>query len=103
MREEIVIMPNKCPCEIADKPCSPCCTCVSGGSSHGCICCCSYGSEEQRKGAANYLVKQSQMVVELNEFLNHRLVSKINLKNGVEIPMTLKERVEWILRIRNER
>lgn len=54
-----------CPCQIADAPCHPRCTCVMPVSSSGCLCCARYGSEEQRKAMANMLVAQSARVAEL--------------------------------------
>lgn len=45
-----------CPCVLADESCHPCCTCVSFLSSVGCYACATYGSDEQRKEAANHLV-----------------------------------------------
>lgn len=56
--EDIVFNKTDCPCTIADKPCIPNCTCVRPHMSHGCRCCCSYGSEKQRKAMANYLVER---------------------------------------------
>ena len=49
--------PNECPCVIASKPCQPNCTCVNPVSSSGCYCCARYGSEAQRKDAADAIVK----------------------------------------------
>lgn len=49
-----------CPCTIADEPCHPDCTCVKPHMSRGCLCCATYGSEEQRQAKANYLVKLCQ-------------------------------------------
>jgi len=48
-----------CPC-LHTTPCSENCTCVNGFSSHGCRRCCSYGSQEQQKNAAIYLVQQEK-------------------------------------------
>ena len=45
-----------CPFEIADESCHPDCTCVKPFMSHGCLCCARYGSDEQRKKAANQIV-----------------------------------------------
>jgi hypothetical protein len=56
---------HQCPCLIADKPCMDRCSCVNRVSSRGCLCCCKYGSEEQRKAAANRLVGQSGRIEEL--------------------------------------
>ena len=53
-------MKTKCPCTIADEPCQPHCTCIHGSSSYGCLCCATYGGEEQRKAAANRLVQLSR-------------------------------------------
>lgn len=40
-----------CPCNYG-KPCHPRCTCVNEFSSSGCLCCCTYGSDEQRESRA---------------------------------------------------
>lgn len=45
-----------CPC-LYTTPCDPQCTCVKPYSSRGCNRCCSYGSVEQRKQMAEYLVR----------------------------------------------
>jgi len=45
-----------CPC-FHVTPCQPNCTCVNPFMSHGCHRCCTYGSEEQQKAKAEYLVK----------------------------------------------
>lgn len=47
-----------CPCTIADAPCHTYCTCIKGHSSYGCWCCARYGSDEQRKAAANRIVER---------------------------------------------
>ena len=56
-REPVVDQPHECPCVIASKPCHPNCTCVNPVSSSGCYCCARYGSEAQRKDAADAIVK----------------------------------------------
>ena len=48
---------HECPCVIASKPCQPNCTCVNPVMSNGCYCCARYGSEAQRKAAADVIVK----------------------------------------------
>ena len=48
---------QSCPC-LHTTPCQPRCTCVHGGSSSGCYRCCSYGSKEQQKHAAERLAKK---------------------------------------------
>lgn len=45
-----------CPCRFTE-PCHPNCTCVKPHSSKGCRRCCSYGNTEQRKLAAERIVK----------------------------------------------
>lgn len=50
---------RQCPCLLADQPCKPDCSCVHWPSSAGCRCCASYGSDEQRKHAANLIVARS--------------------------------------------
>lgn len=47
-----------CPCLYLDEPCMPRCTCIIGGSSAGCLYCCTYGSLEQRKEAAKRIAKK---------------------------------------------
>jgi len=54
-----------CPCKLADTPCHPKCTCVNGISSHGCACCATYGSEEQRKAKAQWLVNHLEQLSKL--------------------------------------
>lgn len=49
-----------CPCQIAEIPCKPNCTCVVKHSSAGCLCCARYGSDEQRRAAANSIVEACQ-------------------------------------------
>jgi hypothetical protein len=46
-----------CPCLYLDEPCHPRCTCTIGCSSTGCFYCCTYGSLEQRKSAAERIAK----------------------------------------------
>lgn len=46
-----------CPC-LYTTPCDPCCTCVDHYQSRGCDRCCTYGSPEQRRIKAEYLVRQ---------------------------------------------
>lgn len=46
-----------CPC-LHTTPCDPTCTCVNPYSSKGCRRCCSYGSPEQQKAMAEYLVSK---------------------------------------------
>ena len=48
---------HECPCVITTNPCHPNCTCVNLVSSSGCHCCARYGSEAQRKDAADAIVK----------------------------------------------
>jgi hypothetical protein len=50
-----------CPC-LHTTPCHDNCTCVNGWSSSGCLRCCSYGSSEQRKAHAEYLVKREEQL-----------------------------------------
>ena len=45
-----------CPC-LHTTPCDPRCTCVNGWSSSGCGRCCSYGSKEQQKAAAELIAE----------------------------------------------
>lgn len=47
---------NVCPCLIAETPCHPHCTCRQPTSSIGCACCSSYGSKDQQKAKAQWLV-----------------------------------------------
>lgn len=46
---------NPCPC-LHTTPCHKDCTCVNGDMSRGCLRCCTYGSPEQQKAAAERLV-----------------------------------------------
>ena len=46
-----------CPC-LHTTPCIPRCTCAMPGSSSGCRRCCTYGSREQQRAAAERLAKQ---------------------------------------------
>lgn len=46
-----------CPCTIAEKPCHSQCACRNPMSSHSCDCCASYGNEEQRRMAAEFIVR----------------------------------------------
>jgi hypothetical protein len=50
-----------CPCLLADQPCGPGCTCRDPLSSRGCSCCCTYGSHDQRRAAANRIVAGAVM------------------------------------------
>ena len=52
-----------CPC-VHGAPCDPMCTCVHGGSSHGCRRCCSYGSVDQQKEMASYLIGQEAEIAD---------------------------------------
>jgi len=92
---------QECPCKIADTPCQSNCTCVQGCSSAGCMCCATYGSEEQRKHAANRLVKQSEVI---DGLLNLHLAPTIKIEhsllNEFERPMTQSERIEWVFKNR---
>lgn len=45
-----------CPCHHTT-PCQPRCTCVTGGSSFGCLRCCTYGSPEQQRGKAEKIAR----------------------------------------------
>lgn len=47
-----------CPCLYLEEPCHPRCTCTMGGSSTGCMFCCTYGSLEQRKAAAKRIAQK---------------------------------------------
>ena len=51
---------NYCVCTMAE-PCQPNCTCAKPYMSHGCLRCCRYGSEEQRKAMAAKLVAQEKV------------------------------------------
>jgi hypothetical protein len=46
--------PKACPC-LHIEPCDPYCTCRNPYSSRGCARCCSYGSPEQQRAAAERL------------------------------------------------
>ena len=48
---------GSCPCEWTT-PCDPDCSCINPVMSRGCDRCCRYGSDLQRKYAAEYIVKQ---------------------------------------------
>ena len=50
------VQPTPCPCTLADTPCHDGCSCINPLSSSGCSCCCTFGSEEQRKARANQIV-----------------------------------------------
>jgi hypothetical protein len=50
---------ESCPCKYGT-PCHSRCTCANGLYSGGCYCCCSYGSDEQRKAQAKRL---SELVI----------------------------------------
>lgn len=50
-----MIEDRACPCLYLDEPCHPRCTCRIGGSSLGCMYCCTYGSLEQRKEKAKII------------------------------------------------
>jgi hypothetical protein len=56
--------PVKCPCELADSPCDPRCSCINAFSSVGCSSCAGYGSNEQRRAAANFIVKATSQNAE---------------------------------------
>jgi len=58
---------HECPCMIATSPCHPDCTCVNPFSSSGCYCCARYGSEKQRKKAADKIVKAMNNVLQWDQ------------------------------------
>ena len=47
---------SPCPCYWTE-PCDPRCSCIDGASSNGCLRCCSYGNEDQRRFMAQYLAR----------------------------------------------
>jgi len=47
---------NGCPC-LYTKPCSSQCTCANPFMSAGCVRCCTYGSDKQRRKHAKWLAK----------------------------------------------
>jgi hypothetical protein len=49
---------RSCPCTYLKEPCQPRCTCKDQFSSKGCLFCCTYGSEEQRKAAAERIAEK---------------------------------------------
>lgn len=49
-----------CPCEHTT-PCHPDCTCINHFMSRGCERCCRYGSSEQQKAMAEYLVAEESL------------------------------------------
>lgn len=73
---------NACPCTIADEPCMNGCTCVSPHRSNGCLCCAKYGSDEQRKDKANWIVKslkeESDIIIMYNAL--KELYNSYNIK-----------------------
>jgi hypothetical protein len=52
-----------CPCVKASEPCHPNCTCAKPWMSHGCYCCAKYGSAEQQKAAADFIVASMRLAV----------------------------------------
>ena len=50
-RKYKLIKMKSCPCHHTTS-CHPDCTCINGASSRGCARCCSYGSKDQQKKAA---------------------------------------------------
>jgi len=55
-------MTTICPCVLSEHPCSEQCTCVNPLSSHGCACCATYGSDEQRKQRATKIVETLSVI-----------------------------------------
>lgn len=64
-------MSNGCPCLVTD-PCDSQCSCANGFLSAGCRRCARYGSLEQRKRAALYLVEQERKAVALDWLETHK-------------------------------
>ena len=58
-RQQPPAQASGCPCHWTT-PCTPRCTCVNPFSSHGCTRCCRYGSDEQRRGMAENIVRKEQ-------------------------------------------
>ena len=56
-RKRLDIITESCPC-LHTTPCDERCSCVNPFSSFGCRRCCTYGSKEQQKKTAEYLVKK---------------------------------------------
>ena len=55
---------SNCPCVILGDPCSQACTCVDGFMSGGCLCCAKYGSEEQRREHAKWILRTLRAAAE---------------------------------------
>lgn len=47
---------GSCPC-LHTTPCTTQCTCINAFMSAGCLRCCSYGSDEQRRAAAEHIAR----------------------------------------------
>lgn len=90
-----------CPC-LYGSPCDPGmtgCTCINPGSSGGCLRCCSYGSLEQQRMRAEYLITQEKEI----ETLRAQLANAQKLPNGWPQPTFLNVdeegalNIEWII------
>lgn len=58
--EKHAVPPSRgCPCTYGN-PCSDRCTCAVPSSSTGCLRCCRYGSEEQRRAAADRIIAAAE-------------------------------------------
>jgi hypothetical protein len=54
---------DACACQIAAQPCTPNCSCVEPFLSGGCLCCCRYGSDEQRLAMAEFMVEAMRATI----------------------------------------
>jgi hypothetical protein len=66
-----------CPC-LHIEPCDPHCTCVNPYSSRGCTRCCSYGSKEQQRAAAEHLAAQTALIGRLRKELRAVLAQYVD-------------------------
>lgn len=105
----------KCPCLLADEPCIDGCTCVTPHSSRGCLCCAQYGSESQRKKAANRIVArcQKRKPLDATGIKNIDLIASEFLNDHKSVDMLMKEwelnrtqiefAIRWTLKKLNDR
>ncbi len=63
-------MNDSCPC-VHVAPCHERCSCVTPTSSSGCRRCCSYGSKDQQRAAAEHLVNLE--VIAREALVRHRM------------------------------
>lgn len=80
-----------CPC-LHIEPCDPYCTCKNPFSSRGCMRCCSYGSPEQQRAAAEILTAAAGALKEVIDAAG-AYCDQLNSFNNLTHPEVHKQRL----------